>query len=475
MSGELNLLHLDDFTLLRYTACDLDDVERQRADQHLETCTACSNALHQIRELDAELRQLTRDAGLQQDLSADDPFSTRPETTSRRLSPVGRNAENQVARALLASEQACAESKRVLAASRNSAEELDSLLSCLSVSDAANRFALLYALQEAGRQIAESPVRYRALAEATLKRLGREESPPDPAAAEAEQILPVAALAGQARLLAGQACNWTGEFEKAKHHLEEAYRLFAGCTGDELSLALTEYHESQRRSFLGKGGEGLLLARRAAATFGSMGLENYVARARVAEGNALFFLGMSQEAVEAFRDAVPVFERRELWSNYVGAVNSIGQCLLKMGRLDEARREYARALRRVSRERHPALVALIRHGLAEILFSARRYREAARSFAQATRLYRDLGLMANALTASLFEIESWALSGEVARAWHRFQIFQAEVTRHDALDPSILLELQKALSGRNPDLRKVAELRQHAEEFLRERLKRESR
>jgi tetratricopeptide (TPR) repeat protein len=176
------------------------------------------------------------------------------------------------------------------------------------------------------------------------------------------------------------------------------------------------------------------------------------------------------EAVEVLRNSLPVFEKHGLWSNYVGALNNLGATLAKAARLDDARREYARALRRLSRERDRSFVAYIRHGLAEVLFAAGRYREAAISLAQAARLYRECGLAASALMASLFEVESWARQGDLGRARHRLDLFLAEVGRQGALDPSLTGEIEQALSGGHADLGRVADLRHRTEAILQERL-----
>ncbi len=468
---ELRSPHLDDFTLLRHVAGDLNDFERKVASRHLETCAACAAVLRQIEQLDEEMKLLARDArgdweSEPGDLPADDPFRRRPEVTNRRPAR-GTGGQNLAALALAASEKAGALGKQILDATRDR-RRLVAILASLSLSDHANRFALLYALQEAGRQIAESPVRTLLFAEEALARLREEPAAPD--ATHAEIVVPRMTLLGQVHLLAGQACNWTGGFEKAQSHFQLAYRSFARGGGDEVSLALVEHLESQRRSFTGKGHEGLLLARRAVATFEALSLEDLYARAKVAEGNALFQLGRQEEAVAVYRVALPVFERQGLWSNYVGALNNIGASLQKLGRLDEARREYARALKRLSRERHRSFLAFVRHGLADVLFSAGHYREAALSLAQATRLYADCGLFAGSLAASLFEVESWARSGDLVRARHRLEIFRGQVARHGALDPSVARQIEDALSGNHPDFEKITDLRQHAKGILNERL-----
>jgi tetratricopeptide (TPR) repeat protein len=466
--SELTSPHLDDFTLLRFVAGDLGDAERKSTIRHLEACPACSCVEREIAQLDRELRDLARNEPpdrAERELRPGDPFRVRPSAAEPpSLRPP--NAEELAARALEASDSAGMRFETILDACRDP-RGLTNLLSGMALEDMSNRFAILYALQESGRRIAESPSRSLLLAEETLARLRRE---PFAGRFDAEHIVPRAAVRGQAHLLAGQGCIWAREFERARAHLTLAYRSFGRSGADPVALAMVEYHESQRRSFVGSGREALILARRAAATFEEFGLEDLLARARVAQGMAFFDLGKTEEALEAYEGALPVFERHALWSNYVGTLNNIGSVLAKLGRLDEARREYARALRRLSQDQHRAWVAFIRHGLADVLFSAGRFREAAISLSQASRLYVDSGMLARSLTASLFEVESWARHGDVARARHRLDLFLADVARHRALDASVVGEIEQALSGKHPDLERIADLRQRTEGMLLERL-----
>jgi len=469
MSGNMSPHHLDEFTLLRYAASDLDGQERETAGDHLHVCERCAAALGAMEELDRELRAIARDVGDAEGLNPSDPFSRRPETPLRsRPAAPAPAGESLAVTALEASERAIKESGRILEAAKGSAAELASFLSGLSFSDLTVRFALLYALQEAGLGIAESPMRSLGLALAALDCLRKEKAEDSPT--PVGRVLPLRAVAAQAHLLAGQGRNWTGELEQARFHFGNAYRAFGESTGDETNLANVELCESQRRAFAGDPVAGLSLAGRARATFEELELEDYVARARVVEGISLSKLGRQSEALEAYQSALPVFEKRELWSNYVGAVNSLGACLSSLGRLDDARREYARALKVVSRQRHAAWVGYIRNGLALVLFQAGNYRGAALAFLQTSRLFRDVGNIANALTASLYEIESWALCGQPARAAQRFEIFRTEVARHNALDPAIVRQLEAALRGGDPNLEEVAVLRRSAGQMLRERL-----
>jgi tetratricopeptide (TPR) repeat protein len=463
--------HPDDFTLFCFIAGQLEESERANVGSHLVECDRCLMTFTEIREVDSGLRTPSS-AGPElpgaeaPELPPNDPFRERPIRSVRRI----RAARQLVEQALESAQKGDAEVEALLGAAASGLEELQRFLRRLSFADPAARYLLLYAFDEAGRRITDAPARFLRFAEEALIRLDEVNPDGAPSGSDAESIVPLSTLVGQAHLLAGQAANWTGELEKARRHFEDAYRSFRlDAESDEIRIALTEFHESQRRSFAGVASEGLALARRARATFERFGLEDYCARARVAEGIALSSLDKDEIALECYRSAVPVFESHGLWSNYASAVNSLGFSLARLGRLDEARREYSRALRIVSRQRHPSLLAFIRNGMGHVLFFGGRYADAAKSFLQAAGLFQELEQIGDALTASLWEIESWARSGDLVRARHRLEIFRAVVGRAEALDPFIVRQLEDALSGRDADLEKIGGLRERAERALREK------
>lgn len=452
------MTHLDDFLLLRYAAGDLASNEQDTTARHLTTCDHCTAVLSQLELVDQELRAAAM-AGLLDDASAfdsDDPFRQRPTPRGRR------HASLAVEEAIRASQGAREVQERILGAT-GQPEELEAVLAELSMHRPEDRLGLLYELQEAGRTIAHDPLKAGAFAQLVLNKL--ENHPRTARRTPAEVSVPWNVLRAQAHVLVALSCMWTKEFTQAGAHLLLANRLF-GHAGDNTGVAIVELTEAQRRAFTHDGRTALVLARRARATFEAYGLEDLAARAMVAEGLAHFALNQQEDAVRSYRAALPVFERYELWSNYVGALNSIGTSLVRLGRADEARREYARALRRFSRDTQLYWLGFLRTGLAETLLAAGRCAEAAVAAARAATILRELGLGANALIAALLEIESWARHGNIDRARHRLELFFQSVTREHVLDTSVLQELHDALTGAHPDFERLAMIRHHAEEAL---------
>jgi len=466
--------HLDDFTLLRYVAFDLDEIERADVARHVEMCSLCRATLGEIEALNQELSSAAKVPGARldwevEDLPEGDPFRERPIAAYRPSRRSGDPAEF-AADAVAASEEGSAFSVLLLETAKRSHDELKAALAALDLGSAAHRFGLLYALQQASRQIAEDPGQTLVFANLSLERLQDMEIGSITDGSLAESTVPALILLGYAHFLAGQAMTWASAFEESGEHFRRAYQYLARGGAEEPSLAMVEYQEANRRSRIKRGKEGLILARRAARTFEEFGLDDLIARAQVAEGLSLSDLGRLEEAIEAHRRALPVFEKREMWSNYVGAVNNTAALLQQNGQLGEARREYARALRKVSRQQHRYWVALIRHGLAEVLFSSKKYREAAVSVGQAIGIYRACVLDVKSLTATLLEIECWARSGNLDRARHRLSLFQAEVTKLGMVDPTVTRQIQEALAGHEPDFQRLSELSSEAKTLLHSKL-----
>lgn len=461
--------HLDELTLLLYTVKDLAPEQVAATAAHLSDCAECVVAFTRIREIDLGLRGLAAERALTPVPSpifdANDPFRRRP-ATPRPLHKPPRAATVDTAKALAASERAIALSEQILGSLKNPGRT-DLVLPQLSLDVATHRYALLYALQEAGRQSAENPIRIKDFARQTIDWLRRQRSSAGESG-EAERMVPKLTLRAHAHMLLAIASLWTREYSRARSHLVVAYRSFA-TAGQETSLALVELAEAQRRALTSEGPSALALAKRSRETFEAQEMEDYAARASVAEGMALVSMDQREEALQAYRAALPIFERYGLWSNYVGALNNAATVLTMMGRFEDARRDYARALRRFSREQHRYWLGYLRLGFAETLFAAGRYSEAATAATRAEGVFQDAFLRAHQLAALLLEVECWARHGSTDRARRRLEIFWKEIARDKALDPTVCQQLADALSGANPDYQAISTLRRQIDGLLKQR------
>ena len=156
--------HVDDFMLLRWVAADLEIGETGPLQEHVDRCGRCEAALEQVRRLDEELRRLTTGPSSREEavLPPGDPFRSRPSPPSRGQKRLDPAAAAEATRAAFAGSEQIRED---ILRARGDARTLETSLAALDLSDPASRFGLLYALQEAGRRIAEGPIAARRFAE----------------------------------------------------------------------------------------------------------------------------------------------------------------------------------------------------------------------------------------------------------------------------------------------------------------------
>lgn len=447
--------HLDDLDLLCLASGEVDADKRQAASSHLSACHECAATLEELRTIDHGLSDLAADKNSSNIFDSvlfaeDDPFRQRPAVPPWR----SRNDRSQdvASLALRAAEEA--RGKKDLFVRAMAEGNWAEACAALNLS-ASNRLALLHALQECGLQISENSQRAMAVATTSLNWLRRHRRS---SRALAERLVPWDTLWGEGHLLAAKACLWTREIARAQRHFRVAYRAF-GRAGDEISLAMVELAESQRRTFAGQGNTALALAARSRVSFEARGLDDTAARALIGEGMALGkALNRREDSIDAYLRALPVIERFEQWPNYIGLLNSLATSFNKLGRFYEARRVYARALRRFSAKQHRAWSGFLRVGLAETLFAAGRFHDAAIAFGRATLTFRATSLVPNALLSALFEIESWARSGDLDRARRRLDVFLKELQR-EKLDKTFSQEVRGCLNGKSPDYERLAALR----------------
>lgn len=463
--------HLDDFTLLRFVARDLDDIEGAVVRRHLRACPRCREGLKGIELLDEALRRvrdcLGAEGGVLAGLRPGDPFRHRPTGAPPARGPAAGRGPETVGAALGASRLAAPLKERVLLSAAEGPDALRAELDRLLLGQLVHRFALGYALDEAIARMVEAPPRWLVLGDESAGRVERERKTRLPAEGTVERGYPLSDLLGLGRLVAGTARNWTGELAQGGRDLARAYRAFGRGSASESRLAEVELAESQRRAFLDRPAEGLLLAERCARSFEALGRTEQLARARGSRALSLSYLGQDEEALADFRSARDGYEAAGFWNGWVTALNGIGACLLRLGRLDEARREYARALQRVSRGERPAVHAFVRANLARTLFEAGRFGDAARAFAAAASLFESLSATADAVGARLFEVESLARSGSWRRADALLEALRDDVAVREALQPEVLASLEAVLSGEVRDIDLIATLRRRVDESLR--------
>lgn len=464
--------HPDEFTLLRLVAGDTDELEAVRLRKHVRSCPECARNLAETRHLDETLKEHVHEimgSGGGEGLAAGDPFARRPAPVHRRFEDL-RLAGGAVAE-IYARARGEAEPVKaaLLATLQRPAIAITDSLGALDLQRLGSRLGLGYALDESVRLFSRGPNRWLHFGRESIALVDRFRPRGDAPLLE-EFAYPLGDLSGRAHTVVGWALNWLGEFDRAGEHLAAAYRSFGRGSGSLHDYAMVELHESQRRSFVERPEEALVLARRAVLTFEALTLDVPAAKARFAEGLALSYLGRDAEAIPRFESALEPLAREGLWNAWVSVLNDLGTSFLEMGQYAEAKRVYAQALKRVSRTEHPGVHAFVRHNLGLIHFRRDEYPEAIAAFEDAAGLFEAQGATADGLNTTLYLIEALARAGRVARASAVLAGFEKDVARLEALDPSTIRSIGRTLAGDVPDLALLGELREAATETIRERL-----
>ncbi len=465
--------HADSYTLLCFVAGELDELGARRVERHVEECPPCRRELHEIHWLDHELAARREEVfGTEESLPGDDPFAKRPSTSPRRASRYGFQDPLFTLRWAAAAESSATVRDELLAAE---SAVLGGLLGRLSFSELGDRYGLRFALEEAPRRVAEGAIRYRALADLSLERLACEpvrpfHRIPVREMTEAEFACPLAEVMARASLLDGVICNWTGEYDRGQRSFLEAWNGFANSATSELPLAVVELHESQRRTFSGDPSGGLILARRSLETCEEMSSEVDVARAQFAIGVAMGALDRHAEALEPLRRAADTWAALGLWNGYGSAINCLGSSLLELGRLDDARREYARALKVTTKGNRPGNRAFLTQSLGRLMFRSGDYKRASAAFRTGAELFGRLGMVSDEAVLGLHLAECLARMGKTQAARACVQDVEEKLGQVPGLDPAILRELRVQLSGEAPDFEVINALRSRAEEAIRLRI-----
>ena len=464
--------HPDDFSLLVLLEGEMSELEAARLRRHLAGCPSCAAAYREIEKLDQTLKSTLPglEAALAEpELPEGDTFRCRPDCVRLdRPRPGGEEAMREI---FAASREAAEVKSRLLNAAAAPEEDLREALADLDLLALRDRYGLGYALDDALYNMVEGPARWARFGRASTDRVLEARSDGRAFDAPAERAYPLDDLLGLSLLVDGNACLWSGEFPRAGRVLRRSYAAFARGSTSERRLASVELFEGQRRAFLDRATEALHLIERARQSFKALGLEDEAAKAGNAHAVALSYLSRDEEAIDELREILPVLARYERWNAYVAALNGLGTCLLNLGRIDEARREYARALRLVGRDARPAVHAFVRANLARTLFEGKRYSEAARASDEAARHYSAQGSKVDELTMRLLRVEALARSGESVRALEAVSRLSEEVAALGAADPEILASLEAALAGDLPDVDLVETLRSRAQEQISERLR----
>jgi tetratricopeptide (TPR) repeat protein len=387
--------HLDEVTLLRLAARDLSEPEALAAKAHLPKCAACRTNLAATRRLDGSLTKLAE--------------TLRSKESGGDFGPDARYFEF-VGRLLDVSAEAEEAAERVLQAARAGAGELAAALRSLD-GKPYRGFALLCAAQKADKLVAEDPNKALMLA----KRLSEEAATLPPANSK-ERIstpAPRQAVRAEAALLESRALLQKGEAIAAREAVRPARNLFRESGDFGFAGALCDYYEGTAATFERDSPGAQRLLRRSLSAFAEFGQKHLMGRAYAALGTLFVQKGQFEIALEYFDGALLVFESESDTGSQrtTMLLNNRATALMRLGRFDEARATFAKALNFGRRHNHASHLFFIRTGLAELDFRRGEYRRALRTFAEIVNEASPLASQSEIMLSRLFVAECHARLG----------------------------------------------------------------
>jgi tetratricopeptide (TPR) repeat protein len=283
----------------------------------------------------------------------------------------------------------------VVAAARESDEKLDAALRVLD-GDPARAFALLYGCQKAALLVVQDPLRALELARAVFD--------------EPESITGVTrplreVLKAEANLLESQAQNQLGYAKKARVAAAEARDFFRASGDMGFGLALAFFHEGSAASFAKDYVAGERLLKKALKVFAESGQNSLMGRAEGALGTLYMLRGDEVRALPYFDHAAQILDPVEDVRPLTMTLNNRANVLVRLGRFDEARASYARALNRARRNGSTAHIQTVRSGLAFLDFQKGQWERALRAYVDLRESAREAGWENEVVFASLHAAE----------------------------------------------------------------------
>lgn len=297
----------------------------------------------------------------------------------------------------------------VIKAARSGPDELAAAMRALD-GKPYRGFALLYAAQKGGPLVAIDPRRALALAHAihaealSLVEVNREARGSTPAPRQAVQAESV--------LLESQSLLQMGDSSASRSVVAHARELFSEAGDLGFGAALCDYYEGEAATFARdyEGAERLI--RSALKTFEEFGQDYLLAKAEAAIGTVIENRGDHSAALPCFDRAIALFDSERDARALTMTLNNRANALAQLGRFDEARATYAKALTLALRNDFASHLRYIRTGLAELDFLRGQYGRALRAFREIAAESAANGSAMDILFARLYVAECLGRTGQ---------------------------------------------------------------
>jgi tetratricopeptide (TPR) repeat protein len=354
-------------------------------------------------------------------------------------------------------------SELVLLAARAGPDELAAALRSLD-GQGYRGFALLYAAQKADKLVAEDPNKALALAKLIF-----EEAETLPLSNPKERITtpaPRQAVQAEAALLESQALLQKGEADSARKVIGPARRLFRESGDLGFGVALCDYHEGTAATFEKDYPGAQRLLKRSLAVFAEFGQEHLAARAHAGLGTLFVQEGQFERALECFDASLRAFESESDTGSQrtTMLLNNRATALMRLGRFDEARATFAKALNFGRRHNHASHLFFIRTGLAELDFRRGEYRRALRAFTGIIREASPLASKAELVFSRLYAAECQARIGSYGPMAAEIEALRRERREHSFAPSPALGELFMSLDQGTIDADLIAHVREYLQD-----------
>jgi tetratricopeptide (TPR) repeat protein len=351
----------------------------------------------------------------------------------------------------------------IVNAARAGADELAAALRALD-GKPYRGFALLYAAQKADKLVAEDPNKALALA-----KLLSDEAASLPPANPSERIsapAPRQAVQAETALLEAQARLQKGDSKAAREAVKPARGFFRESGDLGFGAALCDYHEGTAATFEKDYPEAQRLLERSLAVFAEFGQEHLAGRANAGLGSLFVHKGQFEPALEYFDASLRALESE---SDSGGQrttmlLNNRATALMRLGRFDEARATFAKALNFGRRHNHASHLFFIRTGLAELDFRRGEYRRALHAFTKIVREASPLASKAEILFSRLYAAECQARIGSYGPMAAEIETLRRERRKHAFAPSHALGELFMSLDQGTIDADLIAHVREYLQE-----------
>ncbi|MFI5180730.1 MAG: tetratricopeptide repeat protein [Thermoanaerobaculia bacterium] len=292
--------------------------------------------------------------------------------------------------------------EEIVAAAREGDAPLDEALRGL-YGNSSRGFALLYACQKGSALVPQDPLRALELS----RRVFEEAQSLMDANLDTRLATPAPreVVQAEAKLLESQAQNMLGYPLEARVAASLARDLFKAGGDIGFGAALADYYEGSAASFAKDYIAGEKLLKKALKVFAEFGQENLMGRAEAALGTLYLQRGDENRALPYLDHAIDAFDPVEDARFLTASLINRAMALSRIGRLDEARTSYARALSNARRLRLQAQIVTIRSGLAQIDIHRGKFSRALRAFQELSRDERTAGWTQQAFFADLYAAE----------------------------------------------------------------------